>query len=208
VAHLLEGREAPLHLGLPPRIRSDRRRRHAEERDPSIDGHVEVGRPEVVQVPDEQVVVLAGLALLVLAEGVEVAIVELEIGRNASRRTLAPAEGEREGEHTVRVRTSLHDIARDLAAMSHRSTSLLSSLAVAVLAPNGVDTLERAACRCTWAEVAKPLGIFEELAEMRHQRLKDNHRRRMAKLGLLPDRISLRLIVSGPQAISRLRKAA
>jgi len=106
------------------------------------------------------------------------------------------------------TRTSLRDIARDLAAMSHRTASLLSSLAVAVLAPNGVDILDGAACRCTWAEVAEPLGIFEELAETRHQRMKDTCRRRMAKLGLLPDVIPLRLIVSRPRAMSRLRGAA
>ena len=73
---------------------------------------------------------------------------------------------------------------------------------------DGVDILEGAACRCTWAEVAEPLGISEDLAETRYRRMKDIYRRRMAKLGLLPDRILLRLIVSGPRAISRLRGAA
>jgi hypothetical protein len=73
---------------------------------------------------------------------------------------------------------------------------------------DGVDILEGAACRCTWAEVAEPLGISEDLAESRFRRMKDTYRRRMAKLGLLPDRILLRLIVSGPRAISRLRGAA
>ena len=73
---------------------------------------------------------------------------------------------------------------------------------------DGVDILEGVACRCTWAEVAEPLGISEDLAETRHRRMKDAYRRRMAKLGLLPDRIPLRLIVSGPWAISRLRGAA
>jgi hypothetical protein len=66
----------------------------------------------------------------------------------------------------------------------------------------------RAGRRCTWAEVAEPLGIFEDRAETHHQRTKDTYGRRMAKLGLLPDVIPLRLIVSAPQAISRLRRAA
>jgi DNA-directed RNA polymerase specialized sigma24 family protein len=73
---------------------------------------------------------------------------------------------------------------------------------------DGVDILEGAACRCTWEEVAKPLGISEDLAETRYRRMKDTYRRRMAKLSLLPDIIPLRLIVSGPRAISRLRGAA
>jgi len=73
---------------------------------------------------------------------------------------------------------------------------------------DGVDILEGAACRCTWAEIAEPLGISEDLAETRYRRMKDTYRRRMAKLGLLPDMTPLRLIVSGPRAISRLRGAA
>ena len=52
------------------------------------------------------------------------------------------------------------------------------------------------------------LGISEDLAETRYRRMKDAYRRRMAKLGLLPDMMPLRLIVSGPRAISRLRGAA
>jgi hypothetical protein len=62
--------------------------------------------------------------------------------------------------------------------------------------------------RCTWAEVAEPLGISEDLAQTRHRRMKDTYRRRMAKLGLLPDMMPLRPIVSQPRAISRLRGAA
>ena len=49
------------------------------ERAGRVLGDGEVGRLEVVEVPDDQVVVLAGLARLVLAEGDEVAIVELEV---------------------------------------------------------------------------------------------------------------------------------
>jgi hypothetical protein len=59
-----------------------------------------------------------------------------------------------------------------------------------------------------WAEVAEPLGISEDLAETRHRRMKDTNRRRMTKLGLLPDMMPLRLIVSEPRPISRLRGAA
>ncbi len=73
---------------------------------------------------------------------------------------------------------------------------------------DGVDILEGVASRCTWAENAERLGVSEDLAETRYRRMKDTYRRRMAKLGLLPDIIPLRLIVSAPQAISRLRGAA
>ncbi len=92
--------------------------------------------------------------------------------------------------------------------MSHRTASLLSSLAVAVLASNGVDILGGVASRFTWAEVAEPLGISEHLAKTRHRRMKETYRRHMTKLGLLPDVIPLPLLVSEPQAISRLRGAA
>ena len=92
--------------------------------------------------------------------------------------------------------------------MSHRTESLLSSLAVAVLASNGVDILDRVASRRTWAEVAEPLRTSEDPAETRHRRMKDVYGRRMTKLGPLPDMVPLRLIVSEPRAISRLRGAA
>jgi hypothetical protein len=74
--------------------------------------------------------------------------------------------------------------------------------------PGGVDILEGVASRCTWAEVAEPLGISEDLAETRYRRMKDTYRRRMTKLGLLPDMLRLRLILSEPRTISRLRGAA
>ncbi len=74
--------------------------------------------------------------------------------------------------------------------------------------PDGVDILEGVACRCTWAEIAEPLAISEDLAETRYRRMKDTYRRRMTKLGLLQDMLPLRLIVSEPRAISRLRGAA
>ncbi len=67
---------------------------------------------------------------------------------------------------------------------------------------------EGAACRCVWAEVAERLGGSENLAETRYRRMKGTYRRRITKLGLLPDIIPLRLIVSEPRAISRLRGAA
>jgi hypothetical protein len=38
--------------------------------------------------------------------------------------------------------------------------------------------------------------------------MKATYRRRMTKLGLLPDRITLRLVVSEPGVITRLRGAA
>jgi hypothetical protein len=46
--------------------------------------------------------------------------------------------------------------------------------------PDGVDILEGVACRCTWVEIAEPLGIPADLA----------------------------LVVSEPGAITRLREAA
>ncbi len=73
---------------------------------------------------------------------------------------------------------------------------------------DGVDILEGVASRCTWAEIAEPLKLEEEQARGRYRRMKDTYRRRMTKLGLLPDRMPLRLIVSEPRAISRLRGAA
>ncbi len=74
--------------------------------------------------------------------------------------------------------------------------------------PDGVDILEGVACRCTWAEIAEPLGISTDLAETRYRRMKDTYRRRMAKLNLLPNTVPLRLIVSEPGVITRLRGAA
>jgi len=73
---------------------------------------------------------------------------------------------------------------------------------------DGVDILEGVACGCTWAEIAEPLEISEDLAETRYRRMKATYRRRMAKLGLLPDMTPLRLLVSNPGAIERLRGAA
>jgi hypothetical protein len=73
---------------------------------------------------------------------------------------------------------------------------------------DGVDILEGVASRCTWAEIAEPLDISEDLAETRYRRMKDTYRRRMTKLGLLPDMVPLRLVVSEPRAISRLRGVA
>jgi hypothetical protein len=73
---------------------------------------------------------------------------------------------------------------------------------------DGVDILEGVASRCTWAEIAEPLELEEEQATGRYRRMKDTYRRRMTKLGLLPDMVPLRLIVSEPRAISRLRGAA
>ena len=73
---------------------------------------------------------------------------------------------------------------------------------------DGVDILEGVACRCTWAQIASPLEISEDLAETRYRRMKATYRRRMAKLGLLPDMAPLHLLVSEPGAIARLRGAA
>ncbi len=84
--------------------------------------------------------------------------------------------------------------------MSHRTASLLPA--------DGVDILEGVASRCTRAEIVEPLKLEEERARGRYRRMKDTYRRRMTKLGLLPDMTPLRLIVSEPRAISRLRGAA
>jgi DNA-directed RNA polymerase specialized sigma24 family protein len=73
---------------------------------------------------------------------------------------------------------------------------------------DGVDILEGVASRCSWAEVASPLGISEEVARARYRWMKAKYRRRLAKLGLLPDVTPLRLVVSMPGAIARLRGAA
>jgi DNA-directed RNA polymerase specialized sigma24 family protein len=73
---------------------------------------------------------------------------------------------------------------------------------------DGVDILEGVACGCTWAEIAAPLDITEDLAETRYRRMKASYRRRMAKLGRLPDMTPVRLLVSNPGAIERLRGAA
>jgi len=74
--------------------------------------------------------------------------------------------------------------------------------------PDGVDILEGVASRCTWAEIAEPLEISEEVARGRYRLMKASYRRRMVKLGLLPDMTPLRLLVSKPGAIARLRGAA
>ncbi len=74
--------------------------------------------------------------------------------------------------------------------------------------PDGVDILEGVASGCTWAEIAEPLEISEDVAEARYRRMKETYRRRMARLGLLPNIVALRLVVSQPGAIERLRGAA
>ena len=74
--------------------------------------------------------------------------------------------------------------------------------------PDGVDILEGVACRCRWAEIAAPLGISEEVARGCYRLMLASYRRRMGKVGLLPDLTPLRLVVAKPGAIDALRGAA
>jgi hypothetical protein len=98
--------------------------------------------------------------------------------------------------------------ARRVAAAAPQFEVLAQLLREKAMPPDGADILEGVAWRCTWVEVAEPLGFSENLAETRYRRMKDTYRRRMTKLGLSPDRIPVLLIVSEPRTISRLRGAA
>jgi hypothetical protein len=74
--------------------------------------------------------------------------------------------------------------------------------------PHGVDILEGFAAGCSYEEIAEGLGISADTAEWRMRRMKEIYRTRMAKLGLLPNRAPLRLVVSQPGAITSLRSVA
>jgi DNA-directed RNA polymerase specialized sigma24 family protein len=74
--------------------------------------------------------------------------------------------------------------------------------------PDGVDILEGFASGCSYAEIARWIGITPDLAEWRLRRMKAIYRRRMKDLGLLPDSVPLRLVVSQRGAIPSLRSVA
>lgn len=74
--------------------------------------------------------------------------------------------------------------------------------------PDGIDILEGFASGCGYAEIAEGLRISAELARWRLREMKEIYRKRLAKLGLLPDRAPLRLVVSNPGAIASLRSVA
>jgi DNA-directed RNA polymerase specialized sigma24 family protein len=73
---------------------------------------------------------------------------------------------------------------------------------------NGVDILEGIASRCTHEEIALDLGIADRVVERRLGVMRRVFRARMAKLGILPGMLPLRVIVSAPSAIAKLRDAA
>jgi len=78
--HVLETGQPLLDLPLPVLIRSDLGPGHPEERHGCVFDDVEIGGPEVSQVSHEKMMVLARPPLFGLAEGDEVALVELEVG--------------------------------------------------------------------------------------------------------------------------------
>jgi DNA-directed RNA polymerase specialized sigma24 family protein len=73
---------------------------------------------------------------------------------------------------------------------------------------HGVDILEGVACRCTHQEIGEELEITPDLVEWRMRTMRKVFRARMAKLGMLPATLPLRVVVSEPGAIPTLRMAA
>jgi hypothetical protein len=80
LCHLIEPRESGLGLGLLGLGGSELEGGHAAEGHGSVLDDVEVRGPEVAEVSDEEMVVLARLVVLGLAERHEVALVELKVG--------------------------------------------------------------------------------------------------------------------------------
>jgi DNA-directed RNA polymerase specialized sigma24 family protein len=74
--------------------------------------------------------------------------------------------------------------------------------------PQGVDILEGFSSGCSYAEIGESLGISADTAEWRLREMKEIYRRRLAKLGLLPNRAPLRLVIPQPGAITSLRRVA
>jgi DNA-directed RNA polymerase specialized sigma24 family protein len=72
----------------------------------------------------------------------------------------------------------------------------------------GVDVLQGVASGATHREIAEDLGITEHLAKWRTRVMRKVFRMRMARLGMLPDILPLRVIVSIPSAVATLRQAA
>ena len=73
---------------------------------------------------------------------------------------------------------------------------------------DGVDILEGVASRCTHEEIAQDMGTTDRAVEWRMGVMRKTFRARMAKLGMLPGMLPLRVIVSAPAAIATLREAA
>jgi DNA-directed RNA polymerase specialized sigma24 family protein len=73
---------------------------------------------------------------------------------------------------------------------------------------HGVDILEGVASRCTHEAIAADLAITPDLVDWRLRTMRKVFRGRMARLGMLPGMQPLRVIVSAPQAIPVLRRAA
>jgi hypothetical protein len=57
-------------------------------------------------------------------------------------------------------------------------------------------------------EIAQALEVTVDTVDGRMRMMRDQFRRRMAKLGMLPDMLPLAVIVSHPSAIHTLREAA
>jgi DNA-directed RNA polymerase specialized sigma24 family protein len=73
---------------------------------------------------------------------------------------------------------------------------------------HGVDVLEGVACRCTHQEIALDLRIEPSVVKRRLHRMRTVYRRRMEKLGLLPNVTPLLVLVSTPSAVDVLRSVA
>ncbi len=73
---------------------------------------------------------------------------------------------------------------------------------------DGVDILEGVASRCSLRKVAEDLGIGRWAVRGRMDTMRKVFRERMVELGMLPSMQPLRLIVSRPRAIEKLRMAA
>jgi len=74
--------------------------------------------------------------------------------------------------------------------------------------PGGVDILEGVACKCTHEEIAQDLGIEPSLVKWRMHQMRKVYRRRMEKLGLLPNVTPLFVLVSTPGVVDVLRTVA
>ena len=73
---------------------------------------------------------------------------------------------------------------------------------------HGVDILDGVATHTSYEELAVELGIPADLARWRMREMKRIFRARLAKRGMLPGMLPLRLIVSEPAAMERLRRVA
>lgn len=72
----------------------------------------------------------------------------------------------------------------------------------------GVDILEGVASGCTYREIGEDLGITDRAVEGRMGTMHEKFRERMIRIGLLPAIQPLEAVVSTPEAVEVLRKAA